>query len=213
MAKTLSKDEVKEKLEKGYIRFTTLIEILGSPKEHVTATLKAYVDKLRKDEQYVILKEEFAEPKEEEKMFMQFVELEMLAKDASAVAFFCFDYMPSSIEIVEPQQFSYRAADFSGFFNDMQARLHKIDRFVKELAAQHKNLLRNSNLLLRNNVLLALTYKGPLKLADLGKTIGIPPEQAKPFLEQMIKEAYVTKDGDAYSLPKSRPAKAKKKKK
>lgn len=210
MGKAASKDLVKEKLEKGYIHFSTIVEILGAPKEHVMATLKAYVDKIRKDEQYVVLKEDFSEPKEAEKMFAQFVELDMLAKDASAIAFFCFDYMPSSIEIVEPEQFSYRAADFSGFFNDMQARLHKIDRFVKELAAQHKNLLRNSNLLLRNNVILALTYKGPLQLDVLGKTVGIPPEQIKPFLEQMLKEGYVAKDGNSYAIAK--PGKAKRKK-
>ncbi len=209
MAKTDTKANTKsilrEKLEKGYIHYNTIIEILGGPKEHVVSTLKAYVEKIRADENYTIFKEDYSEPKEVDKLFSQFVELDMLAKDASAIAFFCFDYMPSSIEIIEPENFHYRAADFSGFFNDLQARLHKIDRFVKELSAQHKNLLRNSNLLLRNNVLIILTHKGALNLDELSKRAGIPSTQLKPFVEQMVKERYITFDGSAYALPR-RPA-------
>lgn len=210
MAKATSKDLIREKLEKGHIHFSTIIEILGAPKEHVVSTLKAYVDKIRHDEQYTLLKEEFSEPKEMDKLFTQFVDLELLAKDASAIAFFCFDYMPSSIEIIEPQSFTYRAADFSAFFNDMQARLHKIDRFVKELAAQHKNLLRNSNRLLRNNVLIVLTYKGAMGLDELSRRIGVPPDQLKPFTEEMVKEKHIMKDGERYSLLKKQEGKPKK---
>src|SRR3989338_2455274 len=177
MGKATAKDILREKLERGYIHCRTIIEILGAPKEHVMNTIKAYVDKIRADDQYIILQEEYSEPKEVEKMFTQFVELEILAKDASAIAFFCFDYMPSSIEIIEPETFIYRAADFSSFFNDLQALLHKMDRFVKEFAAQQKNLLRNSNLLLRNNILIVLTYKGPLDFVELSRRIGIPESQ------------------------------------
>jgi len=210
----LTKDEIQERLDKGFIHVRVIIEMLGAPKEHVEKTLKMYVDKIKGEGQtYRVLTEEYSETtKAEDKLWTQFVEMEFLAKDASAIVFFCFDYMPSSIEIMQPSEFRYRAADFSAFFNDFQNRLHTMDRFVKEVSAQHKALLRNSNLLLRNNVMIILTHMGELKLDDLATRSGIPPKQLEPFLEQMIKEKYIKKKDNKYALVQEKKPKKKKKK-
>ncbi len=192
---------ISEKLEKGQIRCTAIVEMMGAPKDYLSKTLKLYVDKLKQNPNITLLREDYARPKKQDKLYTTFVELEMMVKDASELAFFCFDYMPSSIEIIEPEKFHYNAQDFASFFNDMMARLHKLDAHIKGLKAKSKNLERNAGLLLRNNILLSLKEKEK-SAEDISKNTGIPPEQLSPFLEKLIREGWIEKKKDKYSIKK-----------
>ena len=129
-----------------------------------------------------------------------FADLEFLTKDTSALTFFCFDYMPSSVEIIAPENFTYRGVDFSAFFNDMTGRLHHIDRIVKDLAAKNKNLQRNANLLLRNLIIVTITESGPKKLTALSHVAGVPQKQLQPFLEEMHKDKLLKLEEGIFSL-------------
>jgi len=42
-----------------------------------------------------------------------FVDLEMLTKGSEKLVWFCFDYLPSSIEIIDPQHIRYSGKEFS----------------------------------------------------------------------------------------------------
>ena len=198
----VSTKEKQELLEKGYLHCVTIIEILGAPKEHVVDTLYEYVGQIKKNKDIKVAKEDFAKPKQADKLYTVFVELEIYVKNASTLAYFCFDYMPSSIEIIEPETFHYSATDFSSFFNDLQARLHRVDRVAKELAAKNKNLLRNTNLLLRNNVIIVLDNYEKLPLTEIAKRVGIPSTQLLPFLQEMVKESWIKEEKGIYSLAK-----------
>ena len=192
---------IKEKLEEGYIHCDIIIEILGAPKEHVVNTIKAYVEKIKKVKDMEVLKEKFAKPKKQKELFSTFVELEMLFKDASTLAFFCFDYMPSSIEIIDPEKFVYSARDFSAFFNDLQMRLHNLDMVVKNVMSENKLIKRNAMILLRNNIVINLKQK-ETNLKELSETTGIPGKQLEPILEKLIKQGVVKKEKKKYSLTK-----------
>lgn len=188
-------------MERGFLKVSTIIEMLGAPKEYITSTLKAYVGRIGQDKDIVLLKERYAPAKKHEKLFSTFVELDMLVKDASTLAFFCFDYMPSSIEIIEPERITYRAADFAAFFNDMQTRLHKLDMVIKNLNAKEKMLEKNAGLLLRNSLLILLKEKDK-RLEELSKGVGIPGEQLKPFMDRLINEGWVKESKGKYSRKK-----------
>ena len=194
------KEIIEEKLGKGYIRVSAIIEMMGAPKEYISKTFRGYIEKLKENRNIIVLNEHFAKPKKRDKLFVMYVELELLAKDASELVFFCFDYMPSSIEIIEPEKFSYRAADFAAFLNDMQARMHKVDAHLKNLKAKTANLERNAGLL-RNNILIVLKEKDR-SLEELGKDTGIPAVQLSPFLEKLISEGWLKKAKDRYSRRK-----------
>lgn len=202
----LSDDDIKEKLDQGFIHIRAIIELMGAPKEHIQNTLKKYVEKISNDDSLILLNAEFSEPKEAEetdgKFFMCFVEVEMLAKSISTVSFFCFDYMPSSVEIISPENVQYKSAELSNFFNDIQARLHSLDKFLKDTLAKQKNLLRNSNRLLRNNIIIVISHDGPLSSEELSKKVGITSEQLNPFLDAMVNDNYLKKEGDKFSLMK-----------
>ncbi len=48
----------------------------------------------------------------------------------------CFDYMPSSIEILEPAGMEVDMNDMVSMLNDLLARIHKYDMVLKNLHAQ-----------------------------------------------------------------------------
>lgn len=198
MAKKLSKEEISEKIEEGFMRVRAIVEMLGAPKEYIVKTLKTYVKKIGENKETIVLKEKYAKPRKQEKLFSIFVELEMLVKDASTLAFFCFDYMPASIEIIEPEKFTYNARDFANFFNDMQARLHRLDMVIKNLTAKASVLEKNAGLLLRNNLLILLKEKDK-GLDELAKGSGIPPRQLAPFLERLIREGWIKEKKGKYA--------------
>lgn len=195
----MKEKEIKEKIEKGYIHFSSIIEVLGKPKEHVEETIKQYVEKIKKNKNFTILDEQFSEPKEQEDLFSVFVELEALAKNSAELLFFCFDYMPSSIEIIQPGELTYKKNEFSGFLNDMQARLHAIDMALKQYKSRNTMLIKNSAVLLRNMVIITLE-KEEKTIEEITKRIGIKKEQLENVLNVMIKENRIKKKGKKYSL-------------
>jgi hypothetical protein len=66
----------KERLEKGQVLAKVIIEMLGAPKEHIEATLKQYIEKLKKEKKdFEVMKSDFAEAKEQGKFFAAFTEI------------------------------------------------------------------------------------------------------------------------------------------
>lgn len=186
------------------ITFRAILEVLGAPKEHVEKSIALFVDNIKNNENYTVLSEEIhpAEDAEEKDMFVTFAELEMETERLSNIANFCFDFMPSSIEIIEPERLTYLAGDLSNFFNDLQAKLHDLDMTAKQFRVQNSNLKNNSVKLLRNMVLLALRYEGPLSVEKLGERVGIPADQLRPILEKTEKQGYITSSDQGYTIKK-----------
>ena len=116
-----------------------ILEVVGSPKEHVEDTIKLIIDKVKDDKNWRLLKEKTFkadELKDMQNFWSAFAELEICFENLNKLMFFCFDYMPSSIEILEPESFKTEALDLADFLNDLLARLHKYDMVVKNLRAQ-----------------------------------------------------------------------------
>lgn len=192
--------EIKSKVNDGYIHARAIIEVLGRPKEHVEETLKGYIKKLKVESEIIFIKEEYEEPEATEDLFAGFSEVEILTKDAKQLMEFCFDYMPSSVEVIEPDHIIYKSADFTDFLNDVQARLHAVNMGTQEFKSKNKNLIRNTAVLLDNFVFYAV--QTPRTLEELQKIVGIGQDQIKKVLETHIEKGRVEKDGDRYSMKK-----------
>ncbi|MBU1086356.1 MAG: hypothetical protein KKD05_02440, partial [Candidatus Omnitrophica bacterium] len=156
MADKKEEFNLKEEIEKGSLHCRVIIEILGKPKEHVLNTMKAVIEQMKDYEDLKLLKAKIFEPKEVESLWNVFTEAEIVVKDASVLIGFCFDYMPSSVEIIEPEHVSYKASELAGLINDMQARLHNVDMKVKNLTAENKILHTKVNSLVSISILIAL---------------------------------------------------------
>ena len=177
-----------------------LIEVLGKPKDHVEKTIKDYVEKIKADERYNIVKEEFAEIKKQENdLWAIFTELEIEMKDLQDLTSFCFDYMPSVLEILKPSKLEIGEKHLSDFFNDLQARLHQVDMIAKQMKLENTHLKSNMGKLLKN-YLIVLLGKGDLTLEQLSKFTGINEDNLGDSMDKLLDEGLVKMEKGVYSL-------------
>ncbi len=115
-----------------------IIEILGSPKEHVEEVIHKIVDNIdKKEEDIKVIKGKSYEAEEVKGLWSSFAELDLEFKDEERLVGFCFDYMPSSIEILEPEVIKFEQKIFGELLNDLLARLHQYDMLTKNLRAEN----------------------------------------------------------------------------
>lgn len=185
--------------EKTHIRCKIIIEMLGKPKEHVEKTLRSYVDKIKDDPELIVLNTEFADAQEKEKLWSTFAELEVVIKGIPKLIAFCFDYMPSSIEILKPEEFSMKKSTIEDFINNLQARLHNVDMIVKNQKNENEFLRQNLNKAVCNIILISLA-SGNLDKEKLLKITGIPDKELQIFLDKLVKDNKIRKEDNIYSL-------------
>ncbi|MBS3175955.1 hypothetical protein J4457_01840 [Candidatus Woesearchaeota archaeon] len=191
------------RLTKGQILTRPIIEMLGSPKEHIEDTMRAFLKKLEQSDVFTIVKKDLAPAQQQGKLWSIFAELEIWFKDFSTLIDFCFAAMPSSIEILEPTDFNINAGELTGMLNQLQARVHEADMVVKNVRLESKALDANSVTIFRNFIRFLL-LSGPKTLEEVSAPTGIIPDQVRPFLDRLI-EAEVIElkdDGKYYLVPK-----------
>lgn len=115
-----------------------IIEIMGTPKEHVEETMKSVVDKVKQEKSFQLIKHSFFECKqiEQSKFWSTFAEVEISFPGVDQLVLFCFNFMPSSLEILEPAKATFEQREIGNLFNDLLARLHQYDMVLKNLHAE-----------------------------------------------------------------------------
>jgi hypothetical protein len=192
-----------------------IVEVVGKPKEYVEKTIQTVIDTAteikglkiedKKVEPTKSLKDkdlEGTEKKIQEKtgeLFSTFAEIEFRADNLDVVASFCFDFLPSSLEILEPEEIKVDLQDISKIMNDVLSRIHSADHVVKTLKFQNSALQKNASLLLRNMIMVSLKSKEK-DLENLSKATGIPPEQLKPFVEGLVQEGFIIEESGIYKV-------------
>lgn len=117
-----------------------IVEIVGSPKEHVDETLKKVIEKLKGE--FKVHKEELYEAEKFEKFWSAFTEIELELNNIDQLVDLCFNYMPSSIEILDPIDFKVKVNDINNMLNDLMAKLHQNELIIKNLAAENTIIKR-----------------------------------------------------------------------
>ncbi|HLC91294.1 MAG TPA: hypothetical protein VJI15_06020 [Candidatus Nanoarchaeia archaeon] len=183
--------------------FRAIIEVLGKPKEHVEEAITKYIDQLKKDKDYKVKTVEFAEIKKHKDgdLWITFAELEAETSELIKLTDFCFDYMPSMIEVLEPEQITFTDNDLSLFLNDLQSKLHGVDMVAKMVKAENDNLKRNTSGLLKNYIIVLLRgSRASLTSEQLSGLTGVQKDKLEDYLDQLIDEGKVDLKGDLYSL-------------
>jgi len=120
----------------------SVIEILGAPKDHVEKVLGLVIEKIKKEELKVLRVDVF-DAKEIKELWSCFAEIEIEFEKLDKFVGFCFDYMPSSVEILEPDEFKVESGKFTDVMNDLLAKLHQYDMLIKSLKAENIVLKRD----------------------------------------------------------------------
>ena len=133
-------------MENLEIKSRIIIEILGSPVEHVEKVMNDVMAELEKKE-INILKKEIGSPEKVEKFYSSFAEIEFKCSGLEKLLDICFDFMPSVVEIIEPKEFRFDPKVLEDFLNDLLAKLHRNSMVIRNLHAENvlmkKELKRN----------------------------------------------------------------------
>lgn len=133
-----------EEKQQPWLKTRMIIEIAGFPKEHVDKALNVTAENFAKETKQVKVtskKIKDAQPVkigkiEKTKMFSGFVEFEADVENFSTMVGLIFDWMPSSVEILEPENTVESARELNNVLNDLASRLHQYDAAVKKLRAK-----------------------------------------------------------------------------
>ncbi len=177
-----------------------IIEILGAPKEHIEKTLNEYITKLKKEQKIIKTDIAEAEPVENEKVFAAHAELEIRFDNLADLLDFCFESMPSSVEVVEPGELSIPLNKLNAFLNDMQARLHEVDAIVKTGKMQQQILDANATNIFRR-FLIAMAEHGHNTASEMSHYVGVHPSKLEPFLNKLVEDKKLKKEGEKYLIP------------
>lgn len=117
-----------------------IFEVMGSPKEHIEATMKGVIDRLGIDKKVKILNYNIfdAAPMEKTKMWSTYAEVELETDKMNNLLEICFDYMPSTLEILEPAGIDIDTNDISNLMNDMLAKMHNFTMLIHKMKAEIK---------------------------------------------------------------------------
>jgi len=183
------------------ITFRAVIEVLGKPKEHIEKALAGYIQQLKESKDFQLLSEELAEAKkrEEGEMWAAFAELELKTDKLQNLTSFCFDFMPSMIEIIEPREIRLQDTDLNELMNDLQGKLHQVDMVAKSVKMENDIYKRNLAHILKNYITLLLN-KQPLTSLQLSNLTGVVKEKIEDFLDKLIDDGVVDLEGEKYSL-------------
>lgn len=118
------------------IKIRTIIEIAGYPKNHVNEVILRVIENIKKESKMKILNEEIAEAQEIKEIFSGFMELEIEIETFERVLFFCQNYLPTSIELLDAKEIKLTIDDFRTGINELLANLHKTNVLVSNLQAQ-----------------------------------------------------------------------------
>lgn len=126
-----------------------VIEVLGSPKEHVEETMKQIVENLEAEKEMHMIHQTTYETEKQEKnnLWSTFCEAELQTDSIKKLMELCFDYMPSSVEIIEPLGMELETTDVSDMLNDLLARMHKYDMVLKNLHAENVTMKHDIELI------------------------------------------------------------------
>jgi len=115
-----------------------ILEVVGAPKEHVEESLNGAIKKLEKEDKIKLLTAKTFESEElENKFWSTFAEVEFKAPTMQEVLDVCFDYTPSTLEILEPAGIDMDTADLASLFNDLLAKTHQFIAVIKNYEAEN----------------------------------------------------------------------------
>lgn len=128
--------DIKERIENGWIYSRVWFDVLAITKEAAEESLKNHIEKLKKLDGCLIIKEKYEETIEQEKplknvekAYSKAAEIEILTKDLETLLQVVIFFAPSAIEVIEPIEYKIKA-------NTIQVVMNTVADLIHRFAAQ-----------------------------------------------------------------------------
>ncbi len=187
----------KKETQNVTIRF--VIEILGKPKEHIESVMNSVAEQLKEQKEFTSKNVTISPTEEHDGMFHIFTTAEIEFKTIPSIFAFCFEYLPSSAEIISPTEFEVGINSMTGIINDFLGRLHESDMVAKRTRADNEILQKNSTQIFRNFLRFAIS-SGKKKSTEISAVMGIPESDIDKFITPFVKEGWVKKTEHGFEL-------------
>jgi hypothetical protein len=144
------------------VRAIMIVEMMGKPPEHLTKSIEKHIGVLNDVRDAIVHSIEVSVPKEVpvpeglniprgEKLFSAFAEADFEVETMARLTQIMFDFMPSSVEIIEPSIIKIASTDATDLMNNISGRLHRYDEIAKTAGMKIKQL--NSQLEKANQII------------------------------------------------------------
>ena len=193
----MKQKEVDELIKKGYLPVRAIIEIVGRPEEYVKEAMTKQLETIEKN--FLIVTKEILETEKKEDFFSTFSEIELLFEKPKDLMAFCFDHLPSSIELLEQDNIHFSQMELTDFLNDMLTKMHVLNSGIQGIRSRNTFYIKNTAVLLRNFIVVLLSGK-PLTSKQLIRYMGIKEKEVVEVLNVLIKEGKVKKKKDLYQI-------------
>jgi hypothetical protein len=190
-----------ERIEEGQILGRAIVEMMGAPKEHLEKTIRDYAENMKGDLGMELINVDYSDPQLQEngKLYVMFADMEIWFKDVEKVVEFCFDSLPSSIEILKPSEIRFRTNTLSGLLNDLQARLHKVDMALKTFKSDQEAAAITFKTLVDNFMSHAIK-SGKKTAEEIAEAMGIEKDKAEKWLDGLAEKKIINKKDNIYSI-------------
>lgn len=128
----ITNEEVKDRVEKGWLKVWMAFEVLGIKEEVTKKALEELIDKLDKDNRVKLYKKEFStiqeikNPiKDIEKGYSLMCETEFIAKSLDNLVQIVTEYGPSATELLEPKKFNIESREAQVILNTISGMMHQ----------------------------------------------------------------------------------------
>ena len=129
----------------GKIKASMMMEILGRPAENVSEALRNIVTSMNAENGVKVLEKTYHDPKplENSDLFTAFVEVDVELDGIEYYFGMLFAYMPSNVEIIEPEKMSFTNTHLNELGNVLLQRLHNYDAVAKNLKVERDVVLQH----------------------------------------------------------------------
>lgn len=120
-----------------------IIEVMGRPESYLTEMLEDLIKHIGEEPHVKLVRKEINEPKlvkDEKDLFTSFAEAEIETEDLMTIIGLTFKYMPSHVEIVEPEKMNVKNHELSEVITEITRRMHRYEELVKGMQFQLENM-------------------------------------------------------------------------
>jgi len=127
------------------LQVSIILEILGRPVENVKDAMGKIISQIAEEEGVKLLAKKDNEPvlaKDATDLYTTFSELTLELDSLNHLFGLVFKYLPSNIEVVEPERLKLRNDEINNAVNQLTQRMHGYDAITKNLVAERDFLAK-----------------------------------------------------------------------